>query len=80
MLSQASNQDRDSERIKKVNNPDNLVEKPSKPSPGAIVDGKKKVIELDGPPLTLNQDKNVIILPAAVPQRSTQVLEVKTLG
>ena len=64
----------------KANNPDKFNGNSLKQTPGTIVDGKKKVIELDGPPLTVKQDKNVIILPAAVPQKSTQVLEVKTLG
>lgn len=48
-----SNQDRDSEKILKANNPDKFVGNSKKPDPGTIVDGKKKVIELDGPPLTL---------------------------
>ena len=55
----------------KVNNPDRFVEKPEKHTPGKIVEGKKKVIELDGTPLILTRDKNLIVLPAAIPQKST---------
>jgi hypothetical protein len=52
-----------------VNNPDKLKSEPEEPTPGTIVQGKKKVILLDGetPQPEKGLDKNIIVLPAAVP-------------